>query len=456
MVEAIRRHFETVLGPDVVLSDLSGDGRVDLSEMLVQTLGSGFVSRILAGSPSDEDQAQALHLLGTTITPDLSRSIAHEFTRLRLQEYGRPTAEARGYDPSRDPLATGFQYPVSSATGGPSGMDLLGSAWSDVNTPRVAPAGMEGSRGANSLGVAGVPPPAGSATSVPASTPGSIDVGASGGTYEDYLALERGSGAVAGPPPKKFGFTTVGNAGATGVTDPSAGNVLRAIQNKDGTFEPTGTVTDPDWQAWRKDPEGGRQFFTPDQHYAFDTWDDPILGPAAQARSKAAKAAYDARSAELEVKVREQALEIGDATKQLKIEAEKYGLERAKVDLEVARIRAATEPVIKLKYEAELQKMNLDLAHAEQTFPLELEDMQLRIANARAEMNDRELQRRQKQANDRWVAQTYPQMLGLFTSTKDAGPTPQYAQLAQGAGTTPDDPAAQMAWSSMANMVGAA
>jgi hypothetical protein len=445
-VAAVQNRLRGVVSS--ALSDPNYVPQVDLGQLFQYApLGSGFWERLVDDRLSPEDLQMALPAGNFEANPALKDDVLRQLAlraATRQQANQGPPPDPRRFSPQGGLIPSPLDIGIGAAQGiggalfGPNGIGAMAGAPGGSTPPAGAPVA-PGSPTGSDLGGA---PPQQSA-------------------YDANATYVQNQQQATSPWEYVKGTTAPGGGGNVGpplLRDKATGKVFAAYQADDkGTtrWVPAGDWNDPDVVNLinQYGPSVGIDSATILQ---MNKDKQSIAHEGAQMALAQAQADRDSKLTDLQIRVQQGELDLKTATRQADIHLADYNAEAARIKVEQARLDLALAPLTQQLTKQQIARSQLEQDQMTQKFPYELQQLQEQTALAREQRLAAERQRTVAQANDQFARAVYPGLIGAL-AVRGPTPPPQYAQAAQGAGVSPDDPAAQMAWATLQQqMAGAA
>jgi hypothetical protein len=442
-VAAVQNRLRGVVSS--ALSDPNYVPQVDLGQLFQYApLGSGFWERLVDDRLTPEDLQMSLPAGNFEANPALKDDVLRQLAlRAATRQQAQPPPDPRRFSPQGGLIPSPLDIGIGAAQGiggalfGPSGMGAM-SGLPGGSTP---PAGAPAATGSPTDATLGGAPPQQSAYDAnatymlnqqEAARPWEITAGqrdAQGNQSTPITARAKGTGKIfASYATDAKGLTHWVPAGDW--NDP---DVVNAIEQ----YGPAMGIDSATILELKKDSQS-------------------IAGEGKQMAIAEAKAKRDASLTDIQIRVQQGELDLKAATREADIHLANYNAEAARITVEQKKLDLALAPLTRQLTEQQIARSKLEQDQMTQRFPVELQELREKTALAREQRLAAERQRTVTQANDQFARAVYPGLIGAL-AVRGPTPPPQYAQAAQGAGVSPDDPAAQMAWATLQQqMAGAA
>jgi hypothetical protein len=450
----------------------SRPGLVDVAKLMTKVpLRSGFYSRLLDGTTTDEDRAAAHDALGGDLTPGLREDIIGQFAR----NYANNAAAWNTKEGADQPILPPGQS-LATLTAGAIGNLFRNSFAGQVLAPRPGAPAAPGTPGAEAAPGEGPvfteATPGGSRNDMPLGG-SSIDAATGQNTSQSVFpvgqgfTVDRGAGGTSGaailkgPDGRVLGRAVTdaaGNVKWSFTADPTDENLRLAAQS--GLFDQGDLI------KYRSDLQG-----------MFKTARDMEWADLNNQ--------FGLKAKEIELKLKTGELDLAKAKAELEAKSFEIQAQKAAVDIAATKAQLALQPLVEQEMRQRISQADLTMQQAEEKFPYELQLLEEQVANAQSQRAERERAAARQQAGDSFMGQMMPGLLAAMGgkgsaafagaqpgqpatgqpapavaatsqvpggSQDNLGPPPVYAALSQGAGVAPNDPAAQMAWGVLSQM----
>lgn len=430
---------------------------VDLTDLMLKIrLGSGFYKRLLDGMLDDDDRVQAVGALGSDLTPELRDSILRQLMRT----YGDPEATMRAaIAPSIPPSVAPFARTITPVdfgrSGGPATPNprdaasyaTAGAAYNPAVAALAPPAAIEQP----------TPEPSGPVAPGDWSLPGSTEAV----NPQDYLTAQQWDvprADVYTPQPVVHGgvFQPISQPNLLKDMD---GRIIGRVNELTGGWE---MVVDPTEENIRIAEESG--YFSQDYLLGLQVTRNKLLAAAREAAYADENARLDAELRRSALAIQQGELDLKNALKDSEIAMRNAQARKAQIDAEVAALDLALFPerqrqmqLANTEMEMRMRQIEAQMRQQEQLFPLDLQlreqELALReqdkllkeqqLSDLKAAADERTRLQQRREAGDKFAQAMYPTLIKALAP--GPVPPPAFTELATNAGTTPEDPAAQMA-----------